>query len=194
VPNFEMDDEAMSKHNEFVTSLMAEKGRPSKAAIEKTRNITIRVWKSILQARPELNQMGDLYLKRLPGRSDGSSVMNLIDGVFKRLDFGKKELFLTDTDAWNDALDTYFDDVQTIIVEEVVQGVIEKAESRQVAESIGTHFNWVRFDHSHLYYHGRLPLLSPSVLMTTIQVFKGIGEGVTEVSQIFLQVDCIVGG
>jgi hypothetical protein len=90
---------------------------------------------------------------------------------------------LTDTDAWNDALDMYFD--------EVVQGVIEKVELRQVAESIGTHFNWVQFDHSYLYYHGRLPLLSPSVLTTTIQVFKGIGEGVTEVRQIFLQVDSL---
>jgi hypothetical protein len=189
-----MDDEVMSKHNEFITSLMVEKGRPLKAAIEKTRNITIHVWKLILQAQPELNQMGDLYLKQLPGRSDGSSVMNLIDEVFKRLNFSKKELFLTDTDAWNHALDTYFNDVQTIIVEEVVQGVIEKAESRQVTESIGTHFNWVWFDHSHLYHHGCLPLLSPSVLMMMIQVFKGIGEGVTKVHQILLQFDCIVGG
>ena len=188
VPNFEMDDDALAKHTDFVESLNATTGGPTKAAIEKARNTTIRVWKSILQPRPKLNAMDDLFLRRLPGRTDGLSVMDLVDEVFRGLEFGKREFFLTETEAWNDALDRYFDEIHTIIVDEVVQGVMDNAGSRVVAENIGTVFNWVRLNHSPLYYHGRLPLLSPSVLTTTIQVFNGIGEGIAEVRSRYTQI------
>jgi hypothetical protein len=184
IPNFEMYEESMAKHTTLISNLTgkSDANRPSKAERDKAENMTIRVWKSMLQVKPEASEMASLYLMPLEGRADKKTLMACVDEVFRGLDLSKmKEYFLTATEKWDDMLNDYLEEVETLIKDEIVQGVVAKGRPSEVAQSVGAHFAWVRFNHQNLYHHGRMPLLSPSVVRTTIEVFNGIGEGITEV-------------
>ena len=184
IPNFEINAELLEKHATLITNMTGdqEDKQPSKTEIEKAKNMTIWVWKSLLQVGPEQSKMSALYLMPLQGRPDKRTLMDSVDEIFRGLNIRKiSAFFLTTTKMWDERMEEYFEDVHMLIVKEVVQGVLEKGRASEVMETVGSHFSWIWFDHQHFYHHGWMPLLSPSVITTTIEMFNGIGEGITEV-------------
>jgi hypothetical protein len=108
--------------------------------------------------------------------------MDLVDDIFNGLELEKKhEYFLIKTQRWADALDTYFEEVTQVIMDDVVQGAVADASARAVADEVSLHLKWVSYDHKKFHAFGRMPLFSPSVLTTTITMFTSIGEGLCEV-------------
>jgi hypothetical protein len=186
IPNFDINEDTMARHISVVENLVGKladgEQRPSKAERDYAANLTIRAWKSILQASPETSELQSLYLTPLPGRADKQTLMECVDELFRGIDLGKnKEFFMAQTKDWYGPINEYLEEVKNVIFEEIVQGVVPKGRASEVAETVASRFGWVSYDHGELYRHGQLPLFSPSVVTSTIQLFNGIGEGLTEV-------------
>ncbi|KAF8801758.1 hypothetical protein BYT27DRAFT_7261670 [Phlegmacium glaucopus] len=140
--------------------------------LEKVGYVAVCTWKLLLKSGAHNRDTDTFYIKNLGSEYNNRTLIELANDVFEEDLQWVKEKAFTLTGSWEEGIQGYYNWVELLCREHVIENTHDSMIANEVAEGVSGHLRWVKYDHRPHFKHRPMPLFLWSVIILTIEAFE----------------------